>query len=251
MAVIHLGELAITVTCKAVKHTHLSVHPPHGRVTLVAPLGTHTEVMRAYAISKLDWIRRQQAQFRQQARETPRRYITRETEWLWGKRHLLQVDYAHGKPAVTLDHLRIRLQVRPGSGRDVRTAAMQAWYRAQLHAAVPKLIAKWEPRLNVRVERYFLQRMKTKWGSCNARARHIRLNTELAKKPRPLLEYVVVHEMLHMSEPHHGERFIALLNQHYPAWRNARAELNALPLGAEPRPDRRLLTTRPSHWLIT
>lgn len=233
MAVIRLGELAITTTRKAVKHVHLSVHPPHGRVTLVAPLGTRTEVMRAYAISKLGWIRRQQAEFRQQARETPRRYVTRETEWLWGKRHLLQVEYADAKPSVTTDHLHIHLQVRPGSDRAARAAVMQAWYRTQLHAAVPKLIAKWEPRLHVRVERYFLQRMKTKWGSCNARAHHIRLNTELAKKPRPLLEYVVVHELLHIIEPRHSERFVALLNQHYPAWRNARAELNALPLGAE------------------
>lgn len=233
MAVIRLGELAITVTRKAVKHTHLTVHPPHGRVSLVAPLGTRSEVMRAYAISKLGWIRRQQAEFRAQARETPRRYITRETECLWGKRYLLQVVCVDAKPVVTLDHLHIRLRVRPGSDRDARAAVMQAWYRAQLHAVAPTLIAKWEPRLKVHVERYFLQRMKTKWGSCDPRARHIRLNTELAKKPRALLEYVIVHEMAHLIEPHHGERFIALLDRHYPAWRNARSELNALPLGAE------------------
>lgn len=235
MAVIRLGELAIAATRKAVEHTHLSVHPPHGRVTLVAPLGTRMEVMRAYAISKLGWIRRQQAQFRQQARETPRRYVTRETEWVWGKPYLLRVDHADARPAITLDHRQMALRVRPGSDREARAAVVQAWYRAQLHAAIPKLIARWESRLHVRVERYFLQRMKTRWGSCNPRARHIRLNTELARKPRPLLEYVVVHEMLHIIEPRHSERFVALLDKHYPTWRNARAELNALPLGAEPR----------------
>jgi|SRR5690348_8983812 len=233
MAAIRLGDLSIAVTRKAVKHTHLSVHPPYGRVTLVAPLGTRTEVMRAYAISKLGWIRRQQAQFHAQARETPRRYVTRETEWLWGKRYLLKVEYVDAKPAVVLVHQQMLLRVRPGSDEDTRNAAVHAWYRQQMHVAIPKLIAKWEPRLDVRVERYFLQRMKTKWGSCNARAHHIRLNTELVKKPRALLEYVVVHEMLHILEPRHGERFFELLTRHYPVWRNARAELNALPLGAE------------------
>lgn len=233
MAVIRLGEITIAATRKAVKHVHLSVHPPHGRVTLVAPLDTRPEVMLTYAISKLAWIRHQQAKFRAQAREAPRRYVTRETEWLWGKRYLLQVICVDAKPRITLDHHQMTLHVRPGSDREARAAVMQAWYRTQLHAAVPKLIAKWESRLGVRVERYFLQRMKTKWGSCNPDARRIRLNTELARKPRPLLEYVVVHEMLHMLEPRHSERFITLLGYHYPTWCNARAELNALPLGAE------------------
>lgn len=232
MAVIRLGELAITATRKAVKHTHLSVHPPHGRVTLVAPLGTRTEVMRAYAISKLGWIRRQQAEFRQQARETPRRYVTRETEWLWGKRYLLKVEHGAAKPSVALDHRQMILRVRPGSDVDARAAVMQAWYRVQLHAVVPKLIAEWEPRLGVHVERYFVQRMKTKWGSCNSRARHIRLNTELVKKPHMLLEYVVVHEMLHILEPRHSGRFFELMDGHLPAWRTARMELNELPLAA-------------------
>ena len=234
MAAIRLGDLSIAVTRKAVKHTHLSVHPPYGRVTLVAPLGTRAEVMRAYAISKLGWIRRQQEQFRAQARETQRRYVTRETEWLWGKRYLLKVDHDDAKPSVTLNHLQIVLRVRPGSDGEARARIMQAWYRQQMHAAIPKLIAEWERRLGLCVEGYFLQRMKTKWGSCNNRARHIRLNTELVKKPRALLEYVVVHEMLHILEPKHSERFFELLTRHYPAWRNAQTELNALPLGAEP-----------------
>jgi predicted metal-dependent hydrolase len=110
---------------------------------------------------------------------------------------------------------------------------MHAWYKGQLHEAVPPLIRKWEPRLQVTVSGYFLQRMKTKWGGCNHRAATIRLNTELAKKPRDLLEYIVLHEMLHLIEPTHSERFVALLGEHYPAWREARAELNELPLAAE------------------
>lgn len=233
MTAIQLGELSITVTRKAVKHTHLSVYPPNGRVTLVAPLGTRTEVMRAYAISRLSWIRRQQAQFHNQPRETPRRYVTRETEWLWGKRYLLHVQYVDARPRVKLDHQCILLRVRPGSDQAKRVAVMRAWHQTLLHTAIPKLVTKWESRLGVRVERYFLQRMRTKWGSCNTRAHHIRLNTELVKKPRALLEYVVVHEMLHILESKHSERFFELLTRHYPAWRDARGELNALPLGAE------------------
>jgi predicted metal-dependent hydrolase len=131
---------------------------------------------------------------------------------------------------VKLDHRRITLHVRRGSSRSDRERVFREWHRAILHEAVPMLIRKWETKLGVLVSRYFLQRMKTKWGSCNNRARNIRLNTELVKKPKDLLEYVVVHEMVHLLEPTHSDRFVALLTQHYPTWREARAELNELPL---------------------
>jgi predicted metal-dependent hydrolase len=228
---IRLGDIAVAVSRKAVKHVHLSVLPPTGRVTLVAPTGTRLEVARAYAVSKLAWIRRQQAILRAQAREAPRRYVSRESHYVWGKRYLLSVVHADQKPGVTLDHRRIILSVRPAADQARREAVMLEWQRGLLHGVVPRLIRKWESRLGVSVKAYFLQRMKTKWGACNHRARTIRLNTELVKKPRDLLEYVVVHEMLHLVEPTHSERFVALLDKHYPAWREARAELNELPLG--------------------
>jgi predicted metal-dependent hydrolase len=110
---------------------------------------------------------------------------------------------------------------------------MHQWHKALLHEALPRLVKKWQAKLGVTVAGYFLQRMKTKWGSCNYRAGNIRLNTELVKKPKDLLEYVVVHEMVHLIEPTHGERFIGHLDRHYPSWREARAELNALPLSTE------------------
>ncbi len=229
---IRLGGLAITVTRKDIKHVHLAVHPPHGRVTLVVPTGTRLEVARAYAISRLGWIRKQQAALRGQARETPRRFVTRESHYVWGKRYLLFVVESEQKPSVTMDHRRITLTLRPGSDREKREAVMHEWYKTQLHQEVPRLITKWEARLKVRVSAYFLQRMRTKWGSCNHAAGNIRLNTELAKKPKDLLEYVVVHEMAHLVAPTHNERFVKLLCKHYPAWREARAELNELPLGA-------------------
>jgi predicted metal-dependent hydrolase len=229
---IRLGDVAIAFTRKDVKHVHLSVHPPGGRVTLVAPTGTRHEVARAYAISKLGWIRNQQSKLRTQARETPRRFVTRESHYVWGRRYLLVVIEKDGKPSVRLSHRRITLAVRPGSTRAKREAVMHGWHRSLLHEAVPKLVQKWEGRLGVTVSAYFLQRMKTKWGGCNHRARNIRLNTELVKKPKDLLEYVVVHEMAHLNEPTHSARFIALLDRHYPRWREARQELNELPLGA-------------------
>ena len=230
---IQLGDIVITVTRKDIKHVHLSVHPPNGRVTLVAPKATRLEVARAYAVSKLGWIRDQQAKLRSQARETPRQFIERESHYLWGRRYLLSVVEKDTKPSVTLNHRRIMLTVRPGSTMAKREAVMHGWHKSLLHDAVPRLIKKWEAKLGVKVSGYFLQRMKTKWGGCNHRAKHIRLNTELVKKPKDLLEYVVVHEMIHLIEPTHSERFLALTSKHYPGWREARAELNELPLAAE------------------
>ena len=229
---IQLGEIAIALTRKDVKHVHLSVHPPSGRVTLVAPNGTRSEVARAYAISKLGWIRGQQAKMRGQARESPRQFVERESHYLWGRRYLLTVREEEAKPSIRLSHRAIMLTVRHGSGAAKRAAVMHDWHKSLLHGAVRELIARWERKLGLDVAGYFLQRMKTKWGSCNHRARTIRFNTELVKKPKDLLEYVVVHEMLHLLEPTHSERFLGLMSKHYPAWREARAELNELPLAA-------------------
>lgn len=233
MQTLNIGPLSIDVTMKAVKNVHLSVHPPEGRVTLVAPLNTRLDVARAYAISKLGWIREQQQRLRAQARETPRRFITRETHYVWGRRYLLLVKDRDAKPTVVLDHKRITLTVRPNASSEKRAEIMHAWHKTLMHATAPELIKHWEARLGVKLNNYFLQRMKTRWGSCNARAKNIRLNTELVKKPKDLLSYVVLHEMAHLIEPNHSEEFLALLHRHYPAWREARSELNALPLAAE------------------
>ena len=230
---IQLGDISIAVTRKAIKNVHLSVHPPDGRVTLSAPTGTRPEVARAYAITKLGWIREQQAKLRNQARETPRRFVERESHFLWGRRHLMTVVEQDAKPTVSVDHKRITLHVRPGTGEAGKARIVHDWHKSLLHEVVPALISRWEPKLGVHVVAYFLQRMKTKWGGCNPEAGHIRLNTELVKKPKDLVEYVVVHEMVHLLEPTHSERFATILTRHYPSWREARAELNELPLGDE------------------
>lgn len=228
-----IGEMTIQLTQKDVKNVHLSVHPPDGRVTLVTPKTTRPDVARAYAISKLGWIRDQQRKLSDQARETPRKFIERESHYIWGRRYLMSVVYHDAKPSVRLDHKRITLTVRTGSDKTKRGEVLHQWHKSLLHETIPPIIEKWEPRLGVSVNGYFLQRMKTKWGSCNHRAGNIRLNTELVKKPKDLLEYVIVHEMAHLQEPTHNERFVAILDQHYPTWREARIELNELPLAAE------------------
>ena len=206
---IQLGEIAIAVSRKGIKNVHLTVHPPDGRVTLAAPLNTRLEVARAYAATKLGWIRSQQAKLSAQPREQPRQFVERETHYLWGRRYLLSVVERDTKPCVSLGHRRITLTVRPGSTPGKREALMNEWHRSLLHDVVPGLIRSWEPKLGVTVAGYFLQRMKTKWGGCSHRTGNIRLNTELVKKSRDLLEYVVVHEMLHLLEPTHGECLIA------------------------------------------
>ena len=230
---IHLGNLSIRVTKKDIKNVHLSVHPPDGRVTLVAPTATRLDVARAYAISRLSWIRAQQEKLKSQARETPRRFIEREIHYLWGRRYLMTIRYRDAKPSVSLDHRRITLTVRPGSDSRKRARVIHDWHKSLLRAAGAALIKKWESRLKVKVTGCFLQRMKTRWGSCNHRAGHIRLNTELVKKPKNLLEYVIVHEMVHLLEPTHSDRFAAILQKDYPTWREACAELNELPLTAD------------------
>lgn len=231
--IIELGDISISVTRKDIKNVHLSVHPPEGRVTLVAPTSTRLEVARAYAISRLGWIREQQSKLEAQAREAPRQFVERESHYVWGRRYLMVVIHRDAKPSVVLDHKRITLTVRSGSDAHKRADVIHEWQKRQLHALVPVLIKKWERKLKVKVAGYYLQRMKTKWGSCNHQAGNIRLNTELVKKPKDLLEYVIVHEMVHLLEPTHNERFISILGEYFPTWREARAELNELPLTAE------------------
>ena len=227
---INLGNVSIQVTRKNIKNVHLSVHPPDGRVTLAAPSSTRLEVARAYAISKLRWIRDQQNKLAKQRREAPREFVERESHYLWGRRYLMSVEYQDTKPTVSLDHKRIILKVRPGASAKKRAQVIHEWHKSLLHDEIPRRIKKWEERLDIKVSGYFLQRMKTKWGGCNPKAGRIRLNTELVKKPKDLLEYVIVHEMIHLIEPTHSGRFISLMNRHYRSWREARLELNELPL---------------------
>jgi len=230
---IELGDVTVDVVLKDIKNVHLSVYPPMGRVRISAPKRMSLDTIRVFAISKLDWIRQQQAKLREQERETPRDYVDRESHYVWGKRYLLTVIESDEPSSIELKHRRMLLRVRPGADETKRQSLVEEWYREQLKEAVPPLLARWQPRLGVRVERWFVQRMKTKWGSCNHKARTIRLNTELAKKPPECLEYIVVHELVHLLEPTHNARFVALMDQFMPQWQYHREALNRLPLRRE------------------
>jgi predicted metal-dependent hydrolase len=229
--IIQIGDLSVYLIRKDIKNVHLSVHPPDGRVSLSAPLNTRPDVARAYAISKLQWIRSQQIKMSKQLREPLRKYIKRESHYIWGRRYLLNVVHTEGKQKVIIDHKYINLFVRPGASQEKREEVFYEWQKKQLHKFVAEMIAKWEPIMQVKVQSYFLQKMKTKWGSCNRKLGNIRLNTELVKKPKDLVEYVIVHELAHLIVPVHNEKFIQLLDKFYPQWRESRMELNELPLG--------------------
>lgn len=230
---LELGEITVDVVLKDIKNVHLSVYPPLGRVRISAPKHMSLDTIRVFAISKLDWIKQQQTKLRAQEREIPREYVDRESHYLWGKRYLLTVIEGDGPPAIELKHSRIILRVRPQTTADKRQALFEEWYREQLKEAVPPLLARWQHLLGVNVERWFVQRMKTRWGSCNHRARTIRLNSELAKKPAECLEYIIVHELVHLLEPTHNPRFVALMDRFMPNWRFHRDALNSLPLRRE------------------
>lgn len=230
---LHLAEITVDVVFKDIKNVHLSVYPPSGRVRISAPLRMNLDTVRVFAIAKLSWIRQQQNKLCGQEREAPREYLDRESHYVRGKRYLLSVIEESAPPRVELKHSKLLLRVRPGTTEAGKQAVIEAWYRRQLKKEVPPLIARWESILGVKVERFFVQRMKTRWGSCNPAARTIRLNTDLAKKPRECLEYIVVHEMAHILEPTHTARFVALMDQFMPNWRFYRDQLNRLPVSHE------------------
>jgi predicted metal-dependent hydrolase len=230
---VKLGNIAVDVMLKDIKNVHLSVYPPAGRVRISAPSRMSLATIRLFAISKLGWIKQQQKTLREQERETPREYLDRESHYVWGKRYLLKVIEKDEPPEIELKHNKMFLRVRPGSSDEKKQAIVDQWYRDQLKSAVPALIAKWERPIGVKVDRFFVQRMKTKWGSCSHDSRSVRLNTDLAKKPSECLEYIVVHEMVHLLEPTHNDRFIALMDRFMPKWQFYRETLNRLPVRHE------------------
>lgn len=230
MPTLQLGEIAVDVVLKDIKNIHLSVHPPLGKVRIAAPLRMDLDTIRVFAITKLAWIKSQQKKLREQERETPREYLDRESHYVWGKRYLLKLVEQEAAPSVALKHSKIVLQLRPGASIEKKQEVLDAWYREQLKLRLPGLIARWEKFLGVKANKIFVQKMKTKWGSCNPASGNIRLNTDLAKKPPQCLEYIVSHELVHLIERRHNERFANLMDIHIPNWRQFREMLNSLPL---------------------
>ena len=231
---ITVGGLSVEVVRKDIKNLHLGVYPPHGRVRVAAPLVVNDEAVRLAVIDKLGWIRRQKAKFAEQPRQSQREMVSGESHYFLGQRYRLRV-HEHDAPArvAVRGVASLDLFVRPGTSPDQREAVLLRWHREQLKALIPPLLEKWQPVLGVAVDHWGIKKMKTKWGSCNVPARRVWFNLELAKKPVQCLEYIVVHELVHLLERNHSERFTALMQAHIPQWRQYRALLNTMPLGHE------------------
>lgn len=231
---IDVGGTPVEVVRKNIKHLHLGVYPPEGRVRVAAPTYVDDDAVRLAVVARLGWIRRRQAEFRRQDRQAPRRLVSGESHYVDGRRYRLAVVEHEGPPVVRLrNRTTMELRVRPTTDRDAREAVLHRWYRCRIRERLPALLAAWEPRLGVQVAEVRIRRMKTRWGTCNADARRIWLNLELAKKPVSCLEYIVVHEMAHLIERRHNERFRELMDGVMPRWRSYRDELNRAPLAHE------------------
>ena len=221
----------VEVVRKDIKNLHVGVYPPGGRIRVAAPLHLDDDALRMAVISRLGWIRRKQGEFEQQDRQSKREFVSGESHYFEGRRYRLDVIEDEGRPSVRLiSNTRMALRVRRGADRDSREAVLHEWYRGQLRDRLPALIEKWEPRVGIRVAEVRIKRMKTRWGTCNSEARRIWLNLELIKKSTSCLEFILIHEMVHLIERSHNEQFRSLMGTLMPQWRAHRDQLNRAPL---------------------
>lgn len=228
---IAFANVEVEVVRKDIKNMHLAVYPPNGAIKLSAPTKTDGEVIRLFAISKLGWIKKNVKNFKEQARETKRDYVSGESHYFKGQRYLLNVHHHNGYNKVEIfGSNKLQLWVKPSATVDEKANIIKEWYRKELKSQIPELLAKWEKIIGVQSNDWGVKQMKTKWGACNVDAKRIWLNLELAKKPKICLEYIMVHELVHLHERNHNARFISLMNQYMPKWRMHRDELNSLPI---------------------
>lgn len=221
-----VSDIPIDITRKNIKRLHLSVYPPAGQVKVSAPLFMTDDHIRLAVVSRLKWIRTQQKQFQDQLRQTERRMISGESHYLWGSRYRLEVIYQAGKHEVSLKNNHLFMSVSPATTQENREKLLADYYRQQLKQQIPPLLDKWQPIIGRNVSHWGIKRMKTKWGSCTPEAARIWLNLELAKKPVECLEYVLVHEMVHLLEANHGEVFVGYMDTLLPQWKSVKKLLN-------------------------
>jgi predicted metal-dependent hydrolase len=225
--------IGVDVVYKDIKNVHIGVYPPVGRVRVAAPRRLGDDQVRLAVIQRLSWIAQQRKRLRDAPRQSEREMVTGESHYVWGVRRRLEVVQRSGRPYLAVDGDRLVLSIPAATAVEKRREYLARWYRQQLRDALPPLISKWERELDVTVPKWTIRRMKTKWGSCNRETRHIWFNVELAKKHPDCLEYIVVHELAHYFERHHGERFTTLMDGFLPDWRHRRDELNGAPLAVE------------------
>ncbi len=224
----------IDVVKKDIKNLHLGVYPPDGRVRVAAPASMNDEAIRLAVVSRLGWIRRRQTAFAEQDRQSERSMVSGESHYVSGHRYLLTVEEADEAPCVEIKNNRkLLLRIRPQTDRSGREAVLQEWHRARLREHIQEIAPQWEEVIGVEAPSYYIKRMKTKWGSCNIDASRIWINLELAKKSSNCVSYILVHELVHLHERHHSDRFRKLMDRFMPAWRVHRDELNQAPLAHE------------------
>jgi predicted metal-dependent hydrolase len=232
--VITVADIPIEIVRKDIKNIHLAVYPPEGKVRISVPAHITNENVRLAVVNRLAWIKKRQEVFRKQPRQTEREYVSGESHYFQGKRYLLEVAESNGRPSVTIiNNARMRLQVAPGTSIENRALVVSRWYRRQLKTIIPPLLAKWQPLIGKEVTHWGVKKMKTKWGSCNISERRIWINLELAKKPPECLEYILVHELVHLHERHHNDNFKAMMDRFLPNWRLSRDLLKSEPLAFE------------------
>lgn len=231
MSNMQIGNLNIDLQRKAIKNLHIAVLPPEGSVRVSAPLRMSDDSVRLAVASRLTWIRKQQSKFASQERQSEREMLTGETHFLWGKRYRLEVSHTTGKHHIELTHAKIKLWIGQKTNHANKTQVLERYYRNELKHEIEKLLAIWQPKIDVQVKQFGVKKMKTMWGSCNPISGSVWLNLELAKKPPECLEYVLVHELVHLLERYHNERFIAYMDKYLPNWRQRKALLNELVLG--------------------
>ncbi|WP_100074503.1 M48 family metallopeptidase [Chryseobacterium camelliae] len=227
--ILHIGSVDIEVTFKAIKNLHLSVHPPYGKVTIASPDFYDLEKVKIYAATKLGWIKREQDKIRSQEREEPKLMITQESHQFLGKRYLLKVIEAN-RPKLVLKHNAIELYATPNATLEQKHNTLYNWYKRELEAKIGNLIFDYAKLMNVTDINFGIRKMKTKWGSCSIEKRMLWFNIELAKKPIDCIEYIVVHELVHLLERNHNKNFIILMDKFLPNWRIQKRILNELPL---------------------
>lgn len=223
---LYLDDVAIDLVYKKIKHIRLSVHPPDGRVRLAAPYRMDPELVKAFAVSKLPWIKKHRKRLQDQANQTACAYSEGESHDFFGKKYILKIRENSRAGDVSLDASTIELHVRKNTSVTGRQRIIMEWYREELKKVVPGLIAKWETVIGVSAAGFGIKSMKTRWGSCNRRTRMIWLNLELARRPAIYLEYVIVHELVHLLEGHHNVRFKKFMDEFMPEWRRYRGEMN-------------------------
>lgn len=230
---ISVGGVDVQIDRKEIKNLHIGVYPPHGRVRVATPSKIDDEAVRLAVVSKLSWIKRQVRHFQEQPRQTKRKMVSGESHYFLGKRYLLDVVYGNAKHLVVLKHSYLELHVRKRTSVENRHKLLNEWYREQLHTIVQELIPKWEQRIGIELNSWKLKKMRTKWGSCNVDNKNILLNLNLAKAPVECIEYIVVHEMVHLLERHHNDNFKVHMDKLLPEWKHCRDILNQSILGFE------------------